>query len=48
MDNSVITRNEILDTEAKSNDEERNSQHILIKKTQLIKHRIYILYLPFY
>ena len=48
MDDSVITRNEILDTEAKSNDEERNSQQILIKKSQLKKHKIYILYLPFY
>ena len=48
MDDSVITRNEILDAEAKSNDEERNSQQILIKKLQLKKHKIYILYLPFY
>ena len=48
MDNPVITRNEILDTEAKSNDEERNSQQILIRISQLKKHEIYILYLPFY
>ena len=48
MDDSVITRNGILDAEAKSNDEERNSQHILIRISQLKKHEIYILYLPFY
>ena len=48
IDDSVITCDEIMDTEVKSYDNKTKTDHILMKKIQSVKQKISIFYLPFY
>ena len=48
IDDSVITCDEIMDTEVKSYDKKKKTEHILMKKIQSVKQKISIFYLPFY